>query len=95
MMGRNAAFYRRMQGGIRGRSLCILLGQSRSADRRNRDSGKSPAEDKAARIHTVVRNIHHNPDKSFEIILYAVVVIRILRAVWPVNGGGQWHVFLA
>jgi hypothetical protein len=34
-------------------------------------------------------------NKGFKIVLYTAVVIRILRAAWLVNGGGQWHVFLA
>jgi hypothetical protein len=27
--------------------------------------------------------------KGFKIILYTMVIIRILRAAWPVNGGWQ------
>jgi len=34
-----------------------------------------------------------DPDKSFKIILYAAVVIRILRISWSINGGRNGHDF--
>jgi len=58
MMGKNAFVYKKMPGGIRGRSLCISRGQTRYADRRNRDSDRSPARYMAARSRTAVKNVH-------------------------------------
>lgn len=41
-------------------------GQSRCGDRRNRDTDRSPARYKAARIHTAVRTVHHITAQRFQ-----------------------------
>ena len=48
-----------------GRSPCISHGQTRCGCRRNRDTGKSPAGRKVARIRTVLRNVHHRFGQRF------------------------------